>query len=142
MTRGLVLGKFLPPHAGHQYLIEFARAWADEVTVVVGTLKRESIPGELRFRWMRELFPSVEVIHLTDENPQDPSEHPDFWAIWKASLLRVLRHPPDVVFASEPYGAPLAKVLGARFVPVDLGREAVHVSGTQCREQPLATALH
>ena len=38
MTRGMVLGKFMPPHAGHVYLVEFARRWADDVTVVVGSL--------------------------------------------------------------------------------------------------------
>ena len=86
MTRGLVLGKFLPPHAGHVYLCEFARNYVDELTIVVGTLAREPIAGTTRFAWMRELFPFDRVVHLTDENPQDPSEHPAFWDIWRASL--------------------------------------------------------
>ena len=137
MKSGLVLGKFLPPHLGHVYLIEFARAYASQVTVVVGTLAREPIPGELRFRWMRELFPDLDVVHLTDENPQEPHEHPRFWDIWRESLLRVAPRKPDLVFASEPYGERLAKELGARFVPVDVARSAVHVSGTAIREDPM-----
>ena len=28
--RGLVLGKFMPPHLGHCYLVDFARAYVDE----------------------------------------------------------------------------------------------------------------
>jgi HTH-type transcriptional regulator, transcriptional repressor of NAD biosynthesis genes len=137
MTRGMVLGKFMPPHAGHVYLIEFARRFADDLSVVVGTLAAEPIAGELRYRWVRELFPDVRVIHLTDENPQYPEEHPDFWEIWRRSLVRVLPAPPELVFASEAYGPKLAEVLGARFVPVDTGREALPVSGTAVRADPL-----
>lgn len=136
-TKGLVLGKFMPPHLGHVYLVEFARAYAGELTVVVGTLAREPIAGSLRFGWMRELFaPSVNVVHLTDENPQEPHEHPRFWDIWRESLLRVAPK-PDLVFASESYGARLAKELGAEHVPVDGARAIVPVSGTAIREDPM-----
>jgi NadR type nicotinamide-nucleotide adenylyltransferase len=134
----MLLGKFLPPHAGHVYLVDFARHYVDELTVVVATLKSEPIPGELRYAWMRELFPSVRVVHVTDENPQQPHEHPNFWDIWRDSLLRVLPGRPDHVFASEPYGWKLAEVLGATFVPVDIDRRAVPVSGTKIRLDPLA----
>jgi HTH-type transcriptional repressor of NAD biosynthesis genes len=136
---GMVLGKFLPPHAGHVYLVEVARRLCDDLTVVVGSLARESIPGALRVEWMRALFPGVRVVHLTDENPQDPSEHPRFWEIWRASLLAALPRAPDLVFASEAYGARLAEVLGARFVPVDPGRLALPVSGSAIRRDPLAS---
>jgi NadR type nicotinamide-nucleotide adenylyltransferase len=142
MTTGMVLGKFMPPHAGHLHLVDFARAFVDDLTVVVGTLAREPIPGSLRHAWMRELFPDVRVVHLTDENPQDPSEHPEFWHIWRASLLRVLPHAPDYVFASDVYGAKLAEVLGARFVPVDPTRSAVPISGTLVRADPLVHWEH
>ena len=135
MTRGLVLGKFLPPHLGHLHLIEFASAFVDELTVVVGTLAREPIPGALRYEWMRQLAPRANVVHLTDENPQLPEEHPDFWAIWQASLARVAPK-PDFVFASDAYGATLAEVLGARFVPVDPARTALPISGTAIRARP------
>lgn len=136
--RGMVLGKFLPPHAGHVYLVDFAREWCDELAVVVGTLEREPIPGAVRFGWMRELFPDVHVVHLTDENPQLPEEHPDFWEIWRKSLRRVLPFAVDYVFASEPYGEKLAEVLGAEFVPVDLARGAFPVSGSAVRADPMA----
>jgi HTH-type transcriptional regulator, transcriptional repressor of NAD biosynthesis genes len=136
VKHGMVLGKFLPPHAGHVYLVEVARRMCDELTVVVGSLAREPIPGELRVRWMRELFPDVRVVHLGDENPQQPEEHPDFWSIWKNSLIRVLPAAPDVVFSSESYGQKLAEVLGARSVVVDPERIALPVSGSAVREDP------
>ena len=138
MTRGLVLGKFLPPHAGHVYLIETARRQCDDLSIVVGTLAREPIAGALRALWMRALFPDLRVLHLTDDNPQEPSEHPRFWEIWRDSLLAILPAPPDVVFTSDAYGARLADVLGARWVPIDPARATVPVSGTAIRAAPLA----
>lgn len=137
-VRGMVLGKFMPPHRGHLHLIDFAQAFVDELTVVVGTLAAEPIPGALRYRWMQELAPRAQVLHLEDENPQDPSEHPQFWRIWRESLLRILPEPPQLVFASEPYGARLATELGARFVPVDPARSSVPISATAIRRDPAA----
>jgi HTH-type transcriptional repressor of NAD biosynthesis genes len=108
------------------------------LTVVVCSLPTEPIPGEHRFRWMRELFPFDHVVHLTELLPQEPGEHPDFWALWKASLERILPHRPDFVFASEEYGRKLAEVLGGAFVPVDLVRGVLPVSGTAIRNDPMA----
>jgi HTH-type transcriptional regulator, transcriptional repressor of NAD biosynthesis genes len=133
----MVLGKFCPPTTGHCYLVDFARNYVDTLTVVVGTLQRESIPGAQRFAWMKELFPDVNVVHCTDENPQYPHEHPDFWDIWRASLRRFVPEGPDYVFASEDYGFRLAKELGATFVPVDINRRIVPVSATRVREDPM-----
>lgn len=134
---GMVLGKFMPPHLGHLYLVEAARAHVDRLIVVVEHIAGEPIPSTLRHRWMTELVPGAEVVHLTDENPQDPSEHPDFWRIWRESLARVLPARPDYVFASERYGVRLAAELGAEFVPVDPGRMVMPISGTEVRRRPL-----
>ena len=134
--RGMVLGKFMPPHLGHLYLVEFAQAFCDELCIVVGSLQNEPIAGQLRYQWMQQLMPQAHVVHLTDENPQYPEEHHDFWNIWQASLKRVLPFDVDYVFASEEYGQRLAEVLGARFVPVDIGRTQVPISGTQIRQAP------
>ncbi len=134
---GMLLGKFLPPHLGHVYLGDFARHFVQDLTIVVGTLQREPIPGKLRYQWMRDLFPKhVRVVHLEEELPQDPSEHPDFWQLWQTALQKILPCQPDVIFASEPYGEKLAEVLGGRFVPVDPDRGIRPVSGTAVRENP------
>ena len=136
-THGLVIGKFLPPHLGHVHLVDFARHWCPRLTVVVCSLRREPIPGATRVAWMRELFPSVQVIHLDEELPQDPSEHPSFWALWKAALARVVPGTPTHVFGSDAYIQRLAGELGAQAVPVDPGRHAVPVSGTAIRDDPM-----
>lgn len=131
---GMVLGKFMPPHRGHLQLLDFARSYVDNLTVVVCSLKSEPIPGKLRYQWMRELLPSANVLHLTDEIPQSPEEHPEFWAIWQRSLFRILPDMPQYVFASEPYGRQLAETLGANFIPCPFERI---VSGSAIREDPI-----
>lgn len=135
---GMVLGKFCPPTMGHRYLVDFARHCVDDLTVIVGTLEREPIPGAVRYGWLKEMFPGVRVVHLTDENPQYPHEHPDFWDIWRTSIRKFVPEGPDYVFASEEYGFRLADELGAAFVPVDIGRELVSVSASAVRQRPMA----
>jgi HTH-type transcriptional repressor of NAD biosynthesis genes len=137
MTTGLIIGKFLPPHRGHAFLVETARARVDRLVVLVCSLAREPIPGERRAAWLREMCPGVDVRHHTDENPSWPHEHPEFWEIWTASIRRLLPIGPDLVFSSEDYGEELARRLGARHVLVDRERRAFPVSGTAVREDPL-----
>lgn len=136
-TTGMILGKFLPPHRGHQYLGDFARNYVDDLTILVCSIQAEPIPGKLRHAWMSEMFPDSKVVHIEDENPQEPADHPDFWEIWLRSIRRVMPEGPDYVFASEPYGLELAQRLGAQFVPVDQARELVSVSGTLVRNDPM-----
>jgi HTH-type transcriptional regulator, transcriptional repressor of NAD biosynthesis genes len=134
---GLILGKFMPPHAGHQYLVEFAQNFVERLTVLVCSLDREPIAGRLRYQWMRELFPQARIVHVTQDLPQEPSEHPRFWDIWRQVVLKAAGGPIDFVFASENYGHQLAQEVGATFIPVDPGRELVPVSGTAIRARPL-----
>lgn len=136
-SKGLVLGKFMPPHNGHAYLIDFARHYVDSLTVYVDSLENQPIPGALRANWLRELFPSTRIVHPEDQNPQYPNEHPDFWQVWRSSLLKATGGPIDYLFASEDYGVKLAEVIGATFVPVDVARGNVQISATEIRQDPL-----
>ncbi|MDQ2800616.1 MAG: AAA family ATPase [Armatimonadota bacterium] len=138
-TRGLVIGKFLPPHRGHQYLIDFARASVDHLTIQVCTLKRQPIPGLLRYEWVREAFPDVQVVHNADENPEYPEDAPEtFWETWRRSCLAHMDAPPTHVFAAETYGEPLAALFGAEYVPVDPARAVVPMSGSRLLQDPTA----
>ncbi|PTX99614.1 transcriptional regulator [Verrucomicrobia bacterium LW23] len=88
---GVIIGKFLPPHLGHFHLVASAARRARRLTVLVCTLRSECIPGRLRYAWMREmceaLGPHVHVVHSTSEVPQEPHEHPDFYAIWRDKIF-------------------------------------------------------
>lgn len=109
----------------------------DDLTILVCSLEDDPIPGSLRHAWMAEMFPACRVLHLDDDTvPQEPANHPDFWAIWRAIVKRYHPEPIDCVFASESYGHRLAAEVGAAFVPVDPGREVVPISATLIREHP------
>lgn len=137
VRRGLVLGKFLPYHVGHAHLIRTARAQVDELTVLVCSIAREPIPGAARFAWVAESHPDCRVVHVAEEVPQTPEEHPEFWPIW-TDLVRRHAGDIDVVFTSEAYGDELARHLGARHICVDPDRNAYPVSGADIRRDPLA----
>lgn len=136
---GLVLGKFMPFHQGHELLIRFAQHYVNRLFVVVDKVpdaryKDKYIPGPTRVNWIKQTFPGVEVFYISKITPQEPSEHPDFWNVWKKILLDLVPIKPDYLFASEKYGFPLAKILRAKFIPVDVDREMVRVSGTAIRK--------
>lgn len=136
MSVGMVLGKFMPPHLGHQYLFRFARGMVERLYIVVEHIADEPIPSTLRHGWVSALNPDCEVLHLTTPMPQAPDEHPTFWDLWRGTLQGLLPEAPDLVFASEAYGARLAQELGARFVPADPARQIMPVSGTAVRADP------
>jgi HTH-type transcriptional repressor of NAD biosynthesis genes len=152
---GFLLGKFLPPHNGHKFLCEFARQYCDHLVILVATLPSEPIPGRLRYEWMKEMFPDCTVVWTNEVLPQEPKNDRDgqFWETWKQEIAKAMRaHArtfndgmgigglpwkwPDVVFASEDYGHKLAASVGARFVPCDIVRQAVPISGTRVRANP------
>src|SRR6185369_3741085 len=118
MKRGFILGKFMPPHAGHVTLIQSARALVDELTVLLCSLPDDPIPGETRLEWLRELFPDCRVLWHPQPAPQHPDEDAAFWPKWKRIVARHHPDPIDYVFAGESYGAELAKQTGGLFVPL------------------------
>ncbi|HBS32353.1 MAG TPA: transcriptional regulator [Parvularcula sp.] len=142
IRRGFVLGKFLPPHAGHRFLVETALAMTDETFVLVCSTDAAPIRGALRFDWMRKMSPGAGVIHLHRDLPQAPEDHPDFWEIWRTAILNALPAPPTHVFASEHYVFRLAEALGAVPVLVDPERKAIPVSGSALYEAPHAHWAH
>jgi HTH-type transcriptional repressor of NAD biosynthesis genes len=135
VTRGLVLGKFLPYHTGHAHLIRSARAAVDELTILVCSIAREPIEGALRHRWVSMAHPDCRVIHVAEELPQAPDEHPAFWPIWIDVIERYVGD-VEIVFTSEDYGEELARRLTASHVCVDRDRAAVPISGTAMRRDP------
>ena len=142
--RGFILGKFMPPHAGHLSLIRAARALVDELTVLVCWLPGDPVPGEMRLAWMEQLLPDCRVIGHGEVVPQDPQESLDFWPIWERIVADAHPEPIDYVFAGEGYGAALARRVGGLFVPLGgrvLGMEhdrLASLSSSAVRADPAA----
>jgi HTH-type transcriptional regulator, transcriptional repressor of NAD biosynthesis genes len=132
MTRGLIIGKFYPPHKGHSFLIESALTQVDDLVVIVCDHPRQKIRGELRAQWLREMQPSIRTQVVPDTVPGDDSEG------WAKYTVEFLGYVPDVVFTSEAYGDAYAHFLGCRHVNVDAGRFNVSISATRIRNSPFS----
>ena len=69
MKKGLIIGKFMPPHEGHRALIEFAASRCDTLTVLVGALKHEPIPAFAETMAERSFSEPFQImIDYTDED--------------------------------------------------------------------------
>ena len=129
--RGLIVGKFYPPHRGHKYLIDAGRAQVDELSVIICQKPHEQPPGNLRAAWLSEIHPDVNVLLIDDVYDEQDSK------IWAENSIRWLGFVPDVVFTSEDYGDRFAHYLGCQHVLIDKARSIVPVSGTKVRSAPL-----
>lgn len=147
--RGIVFGKFLPPHKGHFWLFDAALEKCEHLTILVCalpdvvvdgkvTVQRDSIPGWQRQAWIKKAYADkpVEVILITEENPQKPDDHFMFWDIW-AETIKIYGGRADAIFTSEEYGNQLSAVLGIPHEKIDGHRFKYNVSASQILTDPL-----
>src|SRR6185436_19811648 len=84
---------------------------------------------------------NVTVVTEADDHPIDYDDA-RVWdlhmGVIRTAVASAGGPPVDAVFTSEPYGAELARRLGARNVCLDVERELVPVSGTAIRRDPAA----
>lgn len=144
MRKGLVVGKFMPLHRGHQLLIETALANVDELTVVVYNTfvddeTERLMPAKKRANWISQLYPQVHnVLVVPDVLDGDYKDHDDpKYAEVYADQLNFLG-PFTHVFSSEDYGAPFAGAFTKygympQHVTVDAARSLMPISGTEFR---------
>jgi HTH-type transcriptional repressor of NAD biosynthesis genes len=139
MRRGLVIGKFMPLHRGHQLLIDAALADCDDVTVVVYDSRPPGryppMPLEKRLGWVTQLYPQLEqVVGLPDPLEAPANEDPTNAAVYASQLAFLGTF--DRFYSSEPAYERFAGLLGAEHVVLDASRELVPVSGTLVRADP------
>lgn len=132
----LIVGKFAPPHKGHQHLIESALADpnADEWIVLVYSNPDflPNMPSHRRAAWIQHLYPQVRV--FAPENPP-PNAADDFTQReFVKGWLERNQIKPGFVYTSERYGEGFAEHIGARHVLVDLSRTNFPLSGNRVRE--------
>lgn len=142
---GLVIGKFYPPHLGHEYLIRTAARHCAQVTVAVLGSGVESVSIQQREHWLRDMLADlahVSVVGAVDNVRIDYHDaavwqaHVDIMkaAVAQADCRRGRSAPPvDAVFTSEIYGAELARHFDAVSVCLDQQRALYPVSGTAVR---------
>lgn len=135
MSLGVVIGKFLPPHRGHELLLERALSECDEVVAIICGAEWHDVDAGLRGEWIGESLPRVltlvvdqDELGLADDDTQG----------WARATIDVLGRYPDVVFTSEDYGPRYAALMHARHVMVDRARRARPISASAIRANPQA----
>ncbi len=130
-NKGLVIGKFYPPHLGHKYLIDTAKSQCEHLTVIICWKKNQEISGVTRAKWLQRIHPDVEIKLIDDDRLADDDSE-----AWAKSTIDILGYVPDAVFTSESYGDPYAKFMGSVHVLVDKERTYMPISGTMVRDKP------
>lgn len=132
---GVVIGKFMPLHTGHIYLIEFAKNFVYDLTVLVDNLPDglDTMTLEDRTAIVKETFPHVNVKAIDVPTYQDPADSPDFWQFWADCIVRNVGKKPDYIIGSMDYLKPLAEVIGCEFIMIDKARSHVPISATMIR---------
>jgi len=140
MTRGLVIGKFLPIHNGHIALIQYAATACDELIVSMSYTNQDAIDPLLRLSWIKEIFknnPNIKPLMILDDFDEESLPLLERTKIW-ADVIKKTYASINVLFSSEGYGEPFAKHLNAVHKIFDLDRKQVPVSSTLIRNQPFA----
>jgi HTH-type transcriptional regulator, transcriptional repressor of NAD biosynthesis genes len=141
------MGRFCPPHRGHDYLIEASADKCDKLTlIVIGNNRDEAyLPLALRVGWLRERFESerIRVVAVATDLP-DSHGDPAIIAAWARLIEYCAGGAVDRFFSSEAhtYGDWTASALGAEHVCVDPDRSHVPISATIIRTDPLAAVQY
>lgn len=133
---GVVIGKFLPPHRGHHFLIDTAVSRCSTVVVVICGKLTDPIPGHYRQAWLQEMHPAADVRVIDDRYDENDSR------VWAENTIGWLGRAPDAVFTSEHYGDAYAGYMGSRHIMVDQPRLNVPCSGTAVRADAFAQWDH
>jgi HTH-type transcriptional regulator, transcriptional repressor of NAD biosynthesis genes len=129
-TTGLILGKFAPLHKGHQYLIETAITRADRVVVLIYDCPETTdVPLAVRAAWIRELYPSVEVIEAGAL--QELKSRQEEYIVAALAGRRITRF-----FSSDADGDGISLALGAENCIIDETRYLFPISASQIRANP------
>jgi HTH-type transcriptional regulator, transcriptional repressor of NAD biosynthesis genes len=142
VIRGLVLGKFYPLHNGHLALINFAAARCDELYVLLCASDKETIPGSIRLKWLKDTVAHDENIQPvlfnyseTDlPNTSIPSQ--EAATAW-SNVIKQLVPAPDIFFSSEAYGELVAGYLNCIHISFDPHRLQNPINANVIRNHPL-----
>ena len=136
---GVIIGKFMPLHKGHEFIINFALNLVDELTILVDNLPAdiETVSLKDRVDIMQKTFPNSRVVGMDVVTYQDPSEVPHFWEFWREVMLRNIGYTPDYVIGSMDYVKRLSEEIGCDYVIVDQPRSNYPISATMIRDLSL-----
>ncbi len=132
MTKGVILGRFMPPHEGHVALVKTASYLVDRLTIVLSASDNDPIPSVYRKKWMEDLFPKAQVIVVNNGQESLQSDNPD----WVKIIRGLHPEPIDRVVGSEEYIVDLAKALEAQHFILDPMWMAFPANSADIRQDP------
>lgn len=83
---GVIVGKFMPLHNGHEILIKFAKSQVKTLFVLVDNVPNELLTTTQRAKIIQDKFPDVLVEAFPHKMPQEPGDAPNFWEIWNDGI--------------------------------------------------------
>ncbi|RFS14647.1 AAA family ATPase [Emticicia sp. C21] len=140
LKKGLVFGKYMPVHAGHLALIEFAKSQCEQVIVSMSFMPNDPIDHALRLGWLQKIFegqPNIILVEKIDDFHDESLPLFEATKLW-ADFIR--REFPNIeaFFCSEDYGEPLSFHLGLPCILFDKARTQIPVSASKIRANPFA----
>lgn len=162
--KGLILGKFMPFHKGHQALIDFGFTVAQHLEVVIVEKAGETIPLHVRKQWIETIYGNrlagnqadghgqtldgssgpggtLQVSCFCHDLPHDGRFLEKDMALWCQAIHRAFPD-VDVFISSEAYGEVLANHMGISHVLFEPARSSVPITATEIRENPQAHAAY
>jgi HTH-type transcriptional regulator, transcriptional repressor of NAD biosynthesis genes len=138
MSNGIVIGRFMPLHAGHVALIRTALALVDHLTIMICAMPGDTPDGVSRLRWMMEMFPATRIVVAPAPSPHAAPDGAEARAEWAARIADFHPAPIDQLFASDNRQGMIAAAIGARLVLIDPRREGVPLRSSRVRVDPFA----
>lgn len=145
MSMGVTIGKFMPLHLGHEFMLTFASQMVDKLIVLVSGNETDEIPLSVRYDWIKRFAvdKNILVVKHTDNSPTPVNIDkngtvldPEFQNYWKTEFSMYAPGATHFI-SSDMYGKTMADLLGISWIPVDPKREVVNISGTKIRRNPL-----
>jgi NadR type nicotinamide-nucleotide adenylyltransferase len=135
---GLTLGKYAPFHKGHEYVIETAINEMDHVIVIVYNASDVTeIPTSVRAKWVKSVFPSVEII-IAEHGPQETGYSKEIIENQNNFIKHLIQGKAiNTFYSSENYGQYVSDALNCNNRIVDQKRTKYSINGTLIRENPI-----
>jgi HTH-type transcriptional repressor of NAD biosynthesis genes len=131
-SSGFVIGKFCPPHLGHDHLIQIALKETERLIIIVCGKKDQAIDPVLRKEWLEKSYPTA-IVRLLDQDSFDDTNE----EAWTNATRNVLGEVPEAMFTSEAYGEHYAALLGCQHVLVDHERITIPISASKILADPV-----
>jgi NadR type nicotinamide-nucleotide adenylyltransferase len=131
-----MIGKFLPPHQGHVFLGDTAQNYAKHLVILISVEDQDAITGDLRVKWMSDIFPSAQVFSVPLALPKGTDDTSNIWDDWKQAIEALSLPKFDVLIAGDATAFRIAEQIGAQPVIIDPDRDVISVTSANLLRAP------